>query len=50
MREFNNILDKAVERFKELDEDEQSELKGLLVDFRNMYAFMSQVIHTKTQT
>ncbi|WP_416305640.1 type I restriction endonuclease subunit R [Neptunicella sp. SCSIO 80796] len=41
---FNNILDKAVERFKELDEDEQSVFKGLLVDFRNMYAFMSQVI------
>jgi type I restriction enzyme R subunit len=41
---FNNILDRAVGRFKELDEDEQSEFKGILVDFRNMYAFMSQVI------
>ncbi|MBB1303037.1 type I restriction endonuclease subunit R [Pseudoalteromonas sp. SR44-8] len=41
---FNSILDKAISRFKELEEEEQSEFKGLLVDFRNMYAFMSQVI------
>lgn len=41
---FNNILDKAIERFKELEEEEQTEVKGLLVDFRNMYSFLSQVI------
>ncbi|MBK82910.1 MAG: type I restriction endonuclease subunit R [Gammaproteobacteria bacterium] len=41
---MNGLLDLAVERFKALDEDEQEELKGLFVNFRNMYAFLSQVI------
>ncbi|MEZ9764337.1 type I restriction endonuclease subunit R [Vibrio splendidus] len=41
---FNSILDKATTRFKELEEEEQTEVKGLLVDFRNMYSFLSQVI------
>lgn len=41
---MNGILDLAVERFKVLDEVEQQELKGLCVNFRNMYAFLSQVI------
>ena len=38
------ILGKAVERYKRLFEDEQEDFKGLLVDFRNMYGFLSQVI------
>ncbi len=41
---LNGILDLAVERSKELDETEQEEIKSLFVNFRNMYAFLSQVI------
>lgn len=41
---MNGILDLAVERYKELDEADQEEIKGLFVNFRNMYAFLSQVI------
>lgn len=41
---MNGILDLAVERFKQLDEDEQLECKGLLVNFRNLYSFLSQVM------
>ena len=41
---MTNILDKAIERFKELDEEEQEEFKSKLVSFRNLYAFLSQVI------
>lgn len=42
--EMNGILDKAVERFKGRTEEEREEAKTLLVNFRNMYAFLSQVI------
>ncbi len=38
------IIDKAVDRFKELEDEKQEEFKGLLVSFRNMYGFLSQVI------
>jgi type I restriction enzyme R subunit len=41
---MNGILDKAVERYKALSEEEQENLKGLFVNFRNMYGFLSQVI------
>ena len=41
---MNGVLDQAVDRFKELDEDQREEVKALLVNFRNLYAFMSQVI------
>ncbi|MCP3893448.1 MAG: type I restriction endonuclease subunit R, partial [Bacteroides sp.] len=41
---MNNIIDQAVERYKGLDEDVQDEFKGLLVNFRNMYGFLSQVM------
>ena len=41
---MNGILDKAVERYKTLEEDLQEELKGLFVNFRNLYGFLSQVI------
>ena len=41
---MNGILDQAVERFKERDEEEREELKALLVNFRNLYGFLSQVI------
>ncbi|WP_321298929.1 type I restriction endonuclease [Marinifilum fragile] len=41
---MNNILDFAVERFKELDELDQEEFKSKLVGFRNQYGFISQII------
>ena len=42
--QMNGVLDQAVERFKERPEDEREEAKTLLVNFRNMYSFLSQVI------
>ena len=42
--EMSGILDQAVERFKERDEAEREEVKTLLVNFRNLYGFLSQVI------
>ena len=41
---MNGVLDAAVERFKALDETAQDETKALLVNFRNLYGFLSQVI------
>ncbi|PSW02563.1 RNA-binding domain-containing protein [Photobacterium lipolyticum] len=41
---MNGILDLAIERYKELAEEEQAEFKSLLVNFRNMYSFLSQVM------
>ena len=41
---MNNLLDKAVTRFRGLEENKQDEAKSLLVNFRNIYAFLSQVI------
>ncbi len=42
--EMNGILDKAVERFKARNAEERDELKALLINFRNLYGFLSQVI------
>jgi type I restriction enzyme R subunit len=41
---MNGVLDLAVDRFKELDAEEREASKALLVNFRNLYAFLSQVI------
>ncbi|MHB8707998.1 MAG: type I restriction endonuclease subunit R [Desulfuromonadales bacterium] len=41
---MNGILDGAVSRFKDLAEDEQEEFRSLLVGFRNLYGFLSQII------
>lgn len=41
---MNGVLDLAVERFKALQDTEQAETKALLVNFRNLYGFLSQVI------
>jgi type I restriction enzyme R subunit len=41
---MNGILDQAVDRFKEFSEEKREEVKTLLVNFRNMYGFLSQVI------
>ena len=37
-------IDPAVERFKELDQDDAEEFRSLLQTFRNLYSFLSQVI------
>jgi type I restriction enzyme R subunit len=42
--QMNGVLDQAVERFKERPEEEREDVKALLVNFRNMYGFLSQVI------
>ncbi|HTQ53177.1 MAG TPA: type I restriction endonuclease [Bryobacteraceae bacterium] len=42
--QMSGILDQAVERFQERDEEERETAKTLLVNFRNMYGFLSQVI------
>ncbi len=41
---MNAVLDRGVARYKELPEEDQGEFKSLLVSFRNLYAFLSQVI------
>lgn len=41
---LNNLLDKAIVRYEQLKEEEQEEFKSKLVNFRNLYAFLSQVI------
>ena len=38
------LLQPAVTRFSELDSSKQEQFKSLLVTFRNLYAFLSQVI------
>ena len=43
-RIMNAVLDVAVQRFKERDESEQEEFRGQLKAYRNLYAFLSQVI------
>ncbi len=41
---MNAFIDPAVTRFKTLDETAGEEFKSLLVSFRNLYAFLSQII------
>jgi len=41
---MNACIDPAVGRFKERDEEEQEEFRGILVAYRNLYSFLSQVI------
>ncbi len=41
---MNACIDPAVDRFQQLDEDAQEEFRGWLTAFRNLYAFLSQVI------
>ena len=46
---MNSLLDKAVVRFGELEEAQQDQFKSQLVNFRNTYAFLSQVIPFQDQ-
>ncbi|ATJ81537.1 type I restriction endonuclease subunit R [Halomonas beimenensis] len=43
-QKINAVLDKAVERYKALEEDERDQFKGQLASFRNLYAFLAQII------
>ncbi len=43
-KKLNAILDPAVERFKEKTEEEKQTIKKQLVEFRNLYSFLSQII------
>lgn len=41
---LNRVLDLAVGRFKTKNEDEQEEFRSSLQSFRNLYAFLAQII------
>ena len=43
-RVMNAVLDAVVQRFKEKTEAEQDEFRGQLTAYRNLYAFLSQII------
>jgi type I restriction enzyme R subunit len=43
-REINAVLDTVVQRFGERDEEDQEAFRGQLTAFRNLYAFLSQII------
>ncbi|QTN40893.1 type I restriction endonuclease subunit R [Marinobacter salsuginis] len=43
-RVMNSILDAVVARFCDREEEEQEEFRGLLTAYRNLYAFLSQII------
>ena len=43
-REINAILDAVVQRFRYRQEEEQEEFRGQLTAYRNLYAFLSQIL------
>lgn len=43
-RTMNAVLDRSVERFKDLEEAAQEEFRGQLTAFNNLYAFLSQIM------
>ena len=43
-RLMNAVLDAAVDRFQNRKEDEKEEFRGQLTAYRNLYAFLSQII------
>ena len=43
-RMMNAILDVAVQRFRDREEEEREEFRGQLKAYRNLYAFLSQII------
>ena len=43
-REMNAVLDVVVQRFFDCQEDKQEEFRGQLKAYRNLYAFLSQII------
>lgn len=43
-RVMNGVLDAVVQRFKEREDSAQEEFRGQLTAYRNLYAFLSQII------
>jgi type I restriction enzyme R subunit len=43
-RVMNAVLDAVVQRFREREETEREEFRGQLTAYRNLYAFLSQII------
>ena len=43
-RTMNAVLDRVVERFKELDEAVQEDFRGQMTAFSNLYSFLSQIM------
>ena len=43
-KRLNSILDAAVERFTKLEAEQQELFRSQLISFRNLYAFLSQII------
>ena len=43
-RAMNAVLDAVVQRFRDRGEDEREEFRGQLMAYRNLYAFLSQII------
>lgn len=43
-RTMNAILDRAVDAFQDREEEEREEFRGQITAFRNLYAFLSQII------
>ncbi|AML50181.1 type I restriction endonuclease subunit R [Falsihalocynthiibacter arcticus] len=43
-RNMNALIDLAVERFSALEEGDRELLRGKLTSFRNLYAFLSQIV------
>jgi len=43
-RLMNAVLDRCVDRFEALDESVQDDFRGSLTAFRNLYAFLSQIM------
>lgn len=43
-RTMNAILDRRVDAFQRRDEEEREEFRGQITAFRNLYAFLSQII------
>ena len=41
---MNAVLDRIVERFKKLNEDDREQHRGILTAFRNLYGFLAQII------
>ena len=41
---MNAVLDTVVQRFEEREEEEREEFRGQLTAYRNLYAFLSQII------
>lgn len=46
-KQLNGVIDKAIERFGKLNDEEQEAFKAKLVSFRNLYSFIAQIVPYK---